>query len=169
MSTKSSGQGALRVTYGERIEVRPSSMPLLKPHRLRESGPDGRAAVLQIPNVRSFRGAFSLREARHNFVIECLPKSGWFKPQPYLYTCARCKWAFLINDPRGSILPLDRTGGMLPQSEWARRIETFAEGPCPAFPADAVAGKARPARAGWMASLFAFVSKGHPHFTSRTV
>jgi len=43
------------------------------------------------------RPAFTTEETRHHFTIEALDKSGPFRPQPYLYTCIRCKWIFRIN------------------------------------------------------------------------
>ncbi len=75
-------------------------------------------------------------DMRHNFYIELLRKpSGLFKPQPYLYSCIRCKWAFLVNVRRGSLTAVDVDGVPLSQPENSKRVGTFAEGPCPAFPA----------------------------------
>jgi len=80
------------------------------------------------------RPAFTAEETRHHFAIEALDKSGPFRPQPYLYTCVRCKWIFRINDSRGSVIALDGLGRRLPEPENAKRIVTFHRGPCPAFP-----------------------------------
>jgi len=77
--------------------------------------------------------AFTAEEMRHHFAIESLEKPGAFRPQPYLYTCVRCKWIFRINDSRGSIKALDGLGRHLPEPENAKRIVTFHRGPCPAF------------------------------------
>jgi len=78
--------------------------------------------------------AFSAEEMRHHFAIENLEKPGAFRPQPYLYTCVRCRWIFRINDSRGSIVALDGLGRPVPEPENSRRIVTFQQGPCPAFP-----------------------------------
>jgi hypothetical protein len=82
----------------------------------------------------SRRPAFTTEETRHHFAIEALDKSGPFRPQPYLYTCVRCKWTFRINDSRGSVIALDGLGRLLSEPENAKRIVTFHRGPCPAFP-----------------------------------
>jgi hypothetical protein len=82
---------------------------------------------------RKLRRGFSLLETRHNFMIELLPRRGWFKPQAYLYTCARCKTAFLVNDPRDAIIPLDERGCAVPEPECSRLVANFALGPCDAF------------------------------------
>ncbi|GEM_PF-7075417 len=91
------------------------------------------ASVSYAAHLRNFGNGFPARETRHNFVIETLPKSGWRAPQPYRYTCMRCKWSFRVNDRPGSIIPLDASGMELPEPARTRRIETFAQGPCPAF------------------------------------
>ena len=73
-------------------------------------------------------------ETRHHFAIETLEKPEAFRPQPYLYTCVRCRWIFRINDSRGSIIALDGLGRHLPEPENSKRIVSFHRGPCPAFP-----------------------------------
>lgn len=78
--------------------------------------------------------AFTAEETRHHYAIEALEKPGAFRPQPYLYTCVRCRWIFRVNDSRGSIIALDGLGRRLPEPENAKRIVTFHRGPCPAFP-----------------------------------
>jgi hypothetical protein len=80
------------------------------------------------------RMAFTAEETRHHFAIEALEKPGAFRPQPYMYTCVRCRWIFRLNDSRGSIIALDGLGRHLPEPENAKRIVTFHRGPCPAFP-----------------------------------
>jgi hypothetical protein len=80
------------------------------------------------------RMAFTVEETRHHYAIEALGKSGSFRPQPYLYTCVRCRWIFRLNDSRGSIIALDRLGRRLAEPENAKRIVTFHRGPCPSFP-----------------------------------
>ena len=72
---------------------------------------------------------------RHNFAIWVMGrKPGWFKPQRYMYRCLRCKWAFVVNDDyRGSVrIAADRAGECTPEEE-ARRLATFADGPCPGY------------------------------------
>ncbi len=78
--------------------------------------------------------AFTAEETRHHFAVEALEKPGSFRPQPYLYTCVRCRWIFRTNDSRGSIIALDGLGRRLPEFENSKRIVTFHRGPCPAFP-----------------------------------
>ena len=79
------------------------------------------------------RMAFTAEEMRHHFAIEALGKPGAFRPQPYLYTCVRCRWIFRINDSRGSIIALDGLGRRLPEPENTKRALTFHKGPCSAF------------------------------------
>jgi hypothetical protein len=78
--------------------------------------------------------AFSTAETCHHFAIESLDRPGPLRPQPYLYTCVRCKWIFRINDSRGSVIALDGLGRRLGEPENARRVATFHRGPCPSFP-----------------------------------
>jgi hypothetical protein len=103
----------------------------------RENAADGREPSTTRQEGRGrFRRktAFTAEETRHHFAIEALEKPGSFRPQPYLYTCVRCRWIFRINDSRGSIVALDGLGRHLPEPENAKRIVTFHRGPCPAFP-----------------------------------
>jgi hypothetical protein len=90
------------------------------------------ATLARTPRFRR-RPAFTAEEPRHNFAIEALEKPGAFRPQPYLYTCVRCRWIFRLNDTRGSIIALDGLGRHLPEPENAKRIVTFHRGPCAAF------------------------------------
>ena len=87
----------------------------------------------RMPRVRR-RMAFTSEETRHHFASEALERPGSFRPQPYLYTCVRCRWIFRLNDSRGSIIALDGLGRRLAEPENAKRIVTFHRGPCPAFP-----------------------------------
>jgi hypothetical protein len=77
--------------------------------------------------------AFIAEEMRHQFAIETLDRPGPLRPQPYLYTCVRCKWIFRVNDSRGAIIALDGLGRRLPEPENSKRIVTFRQGQCPAF------------------------------------
>jgi len=72
---------------------------------------------------------------KHVFAIKILDKlPGLFKPNRYLYYCARCKWSFVVNDGRsGVITPVDDNGNPLPHDEAQKRVATFALGPCPAL------------------------------------
>jgi len=73
--------------------------------------------------------------ARHMFAIKVLDRlTGLFKPNRYLYHCARCKWSFVVNDGRrGVITPVDDNGKPLAHDEAIQRAKTFALGPCPAL------------------------------------
>jgi hypothetical protein len=84
-------------------------------------------------NGQSSARRFSVGDLRHNFAIKALQKPGIFRPRPYLYICVRCRYTFLVNERRGSIVALDRKGQTIPEPENSRRSATFAEGPCPAF------------------------------------
>ena len=108
------------------------------------------AIPLSVSHARRFQGAFSARETRHNFIVEILPKPAWNKPRPYLYSCARCKWAFRVNDSAGSIIPLDGKGEPLPEPLRAHRAATFADGPCGAFPGYAIERRTQAERGGWI-------------------
>lgn len=90
------------------------------------------ATPARTPSI-SRKPVFIAEETRHHFAIEALEKPGSFRPQPYLYTCVRCRWIFRLNDTRGSIIALDGLGRHLPEPENAKRIVTFHRGPCPAF------------------------------------
>jgi hypothetical protein len=106
------------------------------PFRIRKNPEGGSAQSSATPaRARRFtrKPAFTAEETRHNFAIEALEKPGAFRPQPYLYTCVRCRWIFRLNDTRGSIIALDGLGRHLPEPENAKRIVTFHRGPCPAF------------------------------------
>jgi hypothetical protein len=107
------------------------------PYAMHESsnggGVESSPTPQRAPRMRR-RMAFTAEETRHHFAIEALEKPGSFRPQPYLYTCVRCRWIFRLNDSRGSIVALDGLGRRLPEPENAKRIVTFHRGPCPAFP-----------------------------------
>ena len=109
------------------INVQPLDPPVVQPKTARNP-----SAAIRGNGRR--RPAFTADETRHHFAIEALDKSGPFRPQPYLYTCVRCKWIFRINDSRGSVIALDGLGRHLPEPENAKRVVTFHRGPCPAFP-----------------------------------
>jgi hypothetical protein len=106
------------------------------PYRIHKNPEGGSVQSSATPaRARRFKRkpAFTAEETRHNFAIEALEKPGAFRPQPYLYTCVRCRWIFRLNDTRGSIIALDGLGRHLPEPENAKRIVTFHRGPCPAF------------------------------------
>ena len=107
------------------------------PYAMHESSIGGSVQPSATPQRASRirrRMAFTAEETRHHFAIEALEKPGSFRPQPYLYTCVRCRWIFRLNDSRGSIIALDGLGRRLAEPENAKRIVTFHRGPCPAFP-----------------------------------
>src|SRR5260370_4927077 len=114
------------------MQVRP-----LDPHMLHKSSIGGNvksSAILERALRTRRRMAFTVEETRRHYAIEALEKPGSFRPQPYLYTCVRCRWIFRLNDTRGSIIALDGLGRSLAEPENAKRIVTFHRGPCPAFP-----------------------------------
>lgn len=82
---------------------------------------------------QSSGSAFSPEEMKHNFAIRALEKPGFFARRPYIYLCVRCRQMFLVNEHRGSIVAIDRNRNPLPEPENSRRVEAFAEGPCPSF------------------------------------
>ena len=112
------------------INVQPSNPPVAQPKPARILS----SAARRNSNRTRQRPAFTAEETRHHYAIEALEKPGPFRPQPYLYTCVRCRWIFRVNDSRGSIIGLDGLGRRLPEPENAKRIVTFHRGPCPAFP-----------------------------------
>ena len=85
--------------------------------------------------VESSARGFSAADLRHSFVVKALEKRGMFTPRPYVYICLRCRYTFLVNERRGSIVALDRKAQPIAEPENSRRLATFAQGPCPAFKA----------------------------------
>jgi hypothetical protein len=61
--------------------------------------------------------AVTPKSLRHNYAIRALEKPGLFQPRPYVYICVRCRYSFIVNESRGSILSVDRNGTPLPESE----------------------------------------------------
>lgn len=112
------------------INTEASDPPVVQPKTERIPSPATRRYSSRIRK----KPAFTAEETRHHFAIEALDKSGPFRPQPYLYTCVRCRWIFRVNDSRGSVIALDGLGRRLPEPENAKRAVTFQRGPCPAFP-----------------------------------
>jgi hypothetical protein len=124
--------------FGAKVDgISSMQLHLFDSHPTHESSIDvseqSSATPVRPPRTRR-RMAFTAEETRHHFAIEALEKPGSFRPQPYLYTCVRCRWIFRLNDTRGSIIALDGLGRHLPEPENAKRIVTFHRGPCPAFP-----------------------------------
>ena len=140
----------------------PLPLPILqRPRAAGRSSPAGLTSIPSASHARKFRGAFSLSEARHNFIIERLSKPSWYRSRPYLYTCARCKWAFRVNDSPGSIIPLDQNGATLLEPARSRRIDTFMHGPCGAFPAFLVKRKTQARQSGWVRRTLSAVLLPH--------
>jgi len=67
---------------------------------------------------------------KHDFIIEDLGQTRWLRSHSYRYYCVRCRWTFLIKGRRGEVTALDEVGAPLSEAENARRISTFALGPC---------------------------------------
>jgi hypothetical protein len=150
MSIKYQGETGIRFLYSKAGQ---SPLPSPKPPRPRAPKLNSTAGLTSKPfaaHAQKFRCAFSPNEVRHNFIIQSLPKPSWYSSRPYLYTCARCKWTFRVNDSSGSITPLDQNGEVLPEPDRSRRIETFAQGPCGVFPAFTVEGQTQARRPGWI-------------------
>jgi hypothetical protein len=75
----------------------------------------------------------SARDMKHNFAIQAIEKSNGALGGEYLCHCVRCEWTFEVNVERSTIAALDNFGEPLVGDEATKRIETFANGPCPAF------------------------------------
>lgn len=153
MSSKYQAETGVRSPYAKGGEAPLPSPILLQPRAPRRNSADRQA--------RKFRGAFSPDQVRHNFIIESLSKPSWYMSRPYLYTCARCKWAFRVNDSPGSIVPLDQNGETLPEPARSRRIDTFMRGPCGVFPDFTLAREKEPRRPGWIRRTLADVFVRH--------
>ena len=161
----------MSIKYQQETGIRPlyskaGSAPLPSPTLPRPRVPRGNSAagLTSIPSsgqARNFRGAFSPEQARHNFIIESLSKPSWYGSRPYLYTCARCKWAFRVNDSPGSIVALDKNVEALPEPARSRRIDTFMRGPCGVFPDFAIARETQARRPGWIRRTLAAVLGRH--------
>jgi hypothetical protein len=84
-------------------------------------------------NVESSTPRVSTADLRHTFLVKALKRRGILQPRPYVHLCLRCRYAFLINERRGSIVAVDRRAQPIPDPENSRRLATFAHGPCPAL------------------------------------
>jgi hypothetical protein len=76
---------------------------------------------------------FTPAEMRHNFAVWVLKKNGKSKLPKHLYYCIRCREAFSVDDRSGCVTALDASGDPIHASDAAKRLETFGQGPCPAF------------------------------------
>jgi len=161
MSIKYQGESWIRSLYSKAGEAPIASPVLPRPRTPRRSSPPGLASTPTAAQVRKFRNGFSLKETGHNFIVERLPKPSWYRSRPYLYTCARCKWAFRVNDSPGSIVPLGGNGEVLSEPARSRRIDTFMQGPCGVFPAFAVKRETQARRPGWIRRTLAAVLLQH--------
>jgi len=157
MSIKYKEETGIPSLYSKAGEARLESPTLPKPHGPRRNSAPGLSSIPSAAQGRRFRNAFSLDEARHNFIIETLSRPAWYKSRPYLYTCARCKWAFRVNDFPGSIIPLDPDGRALPEPARSWRIGTFAQGPCGAFAALAGRRDTQARRPSWIRRTLAAI------------
>lgn len=150
MSIKYQGETGIRSLYSKGAEAPLPSPILPRPRAPRRNSAAGLTSIPSAAQARKFRGAFSPDQTRHNFIIETLSKPSWYRSRPYLYTCARCRWAFRVNDSPGSIVPLDQNGKTLPEPARSRRIDTFMRGPCGVFPDFTVARETQSPRPGWI-------------------
>jgi hypothetical protein len=71
---------------------------------------------------------------RHDFVITLLPRRGERSRCRYRYVCLRCRWTFLVWSD-ALVRAVDHRDQPLPEPEAARRLATFALGPCPGLAA----------------------------------
>ena len=78
------------------------------------------------------RPQLSREEMKHNFALQPVD-TAFGSSREFLCHCVRCKWTFKVNPDRGAIVAFNNIGEPLDGVEADRRIETFAEGPCPAF------------------------------------
>jgi hypothetical protein len=69
------------------------------------------------------------RPLRHLFAIEYLSNGRSLHGYDHRYYCVRCRWLFMV-DRHGGVIALDALDKPLPISEGARRVRTFAYGPC---------------------------------------
>jgi len=122
----------------------PHQMPLFLPRVLGKTG-----AVIPLPltpygdrdvkrviddvDCDGIHGVPDTGKLKHNFVIRALEKPGLFKPRPYVYICIRCRASFIVNETRGAIVAIDRSGNPLPEPHNSRLVETFATGPCSGY------------------------------------
>jgi hypothetical protein len=72
-------------------------------------------------------------DMKHNFALQPLSDAAFGSAREFLCHCVRCKWTFQVSPDRGTIVAFNNVGEPLEGAEALRRIETFAEGPCPAF------------------------------------
>ncbi|HXN87428.1 MAG TPA: hypothetical protein VN867_15245, partial [Candidatus Binataceae bacterium] len=77
-------------------------------------------------------GQEAMPNLKHDFAVEPI-ESSFGGPREFLSYCVRCKWTFRINPDRGSIVAYDHNGAALDEPEASHRVNTFAEGPCPAL------------------------------------
>jgi hypothetical protein len=80
---------------------------------------------------RRARGVKAVQERplRHLFAIEHFTNGKAHHGYCYRYYCVRCRWMFLV-DRHGGVIALDNCSRPLAISEGARRLQTFACGPC---------------------------------------
>jgi hypothetical protein len=80
---------------------------------------------------QSMPRALAAGKLKHNFVIQLLKKSGFFQPQPYVYFCIRCRFTFLVNQTRGSVVAVNSGGKPLSDQEIRRVPQPFFKAPVP--------------------------------------
>ena len=81
----------------------------------------------------TYRHHLAPEEMKHSFALQLLNDGPFGSPREFLCHCVRCKWTFKVNPERGTVVAFNNVGEPLAGPEATRRIDTFAEGPCPAF------------------------------------
>jgi hypothetical protein len=95
------------------------------------------------PNdTKSGGRSFSAKETRHSFAIWKRERSAAPGGYEQFYFCVRCKWTFGVNGRSSLVAALHRSGEAIQGPEALERLETFANGPCPAF--EQIVGDDRP-------------------------
>jgi hypothetical protein len=110
-------------TYALDSSTRPPGLALVKSRKL----------DLPLSSGLPAAPCFSAAEMRHNFAVWALERDAVSRRRLHLYYCVRCKWAFSVDDRRGSATPVDPNGNPIQAAEAAERLATFSSGPCPAF------------------------------------
>ena len=93
---------------------------------------EGLRMMMQMSREPDTAASKAERSRKHDFTVEQI-ESSFGGPREFLSRCARCKWTFHVNPDRGSIVACDSSGAPLTEPEASQRVDTFAEGPCPAI------------------------------------
>jgi hypothetical protein len=118
-----------KVPFGLITPIAKIGFPLPMPSHPNCYGKPDRGFFVQ--NVEKSAPGFSAIDLRHRFVVRALETPRILRRRPYIYICLQCKYAFLVNERRDSIVALDRKAQPIPEPENSRRLATFGDGPCP--------------------------------------